>query len=339
MKTTIARHLIEQYTHEGDIVIDPYCGSGVVPLEAVTRNRHVIAGDTNPYGVLLTRAKLFPPASKDAALKHLEERWAGAICRLKQQDLRTVPSWVRRFFHPETLREALAFRDECFEKHDWFLLACLLGILHHQRPGFLSYPSSHLVPYLRDKLFPRDKYPELYQKRDVLLRLRAKVERAFKRPAWGTNVSAQVWNADSRHLPLSQLAHAVVTSPPYMNELDYVRDNRLRLWLLNRANSEQKDLRRRDREQQFRQLIRETSCHIATRLHEHATFAFVVGEVTRGGKSQDSAQIIIDEFRITSPLNQFRLIDRIDDKIPDIRRSRRDLRGTKNETVLIFKRG
>jgi hypothetical protein len=33
------------------------------------------------------------------------------------------------------------------------LLASMLGILHHQRPGFLSFPSSHLIPYnVRRKL-------------------------------------------------------------------------------------------------------------------------------------------------------------------------------------------
>ena len=98
------------------------------------------------------------------------------------QDLRTVPVWVRRFFHPETLRSALAFRDTCIERRDEFLLACLLGILHHQRPGFLSFPSSHLVPYLRDRKFPRKSFPEMYEERDVLVRLEAKVRRTYRRP-------------------------------------------------------------------------------------------------------------------------------------------------------------
>src|SRR5271154_7164939 len=60
-------------------------------------------------------------------------------------------------------------------------LASLLGILHHQRPGFLSFPSSHTVPYLRGKAFPRWKYPKLYEYRSHADRFEAKVERAFRR--------------------------------------------------------------------------------------------------------------------------------------------------------------
>ena len=62
-----------------------------------------------------------------------------------------------------------------------FLLSSMLGILHHQRPGFLSYPSSHTVPYLRKNTFPPKEYPELYLYRSVKDRLIKKVRRAFKR--------------------------------------------------------------------------------------------------------------------------------------------------------------
>ena len=148
---------------------------------------------------------------------------------MSKQDLRSVPQWVRKFFHPRTLREALAFRDACVEREDHFLLACLLGILHHQRPGFLSYPSSHLVPYLRDRKFPRDIYPEMYERRDVFTRLQAKVRRAFRRPPIPYSGSRRVLAVDAREFPRVRNVRAVITSPPYMNELDYVRDNRLRL--------------------------------------------------------------------------------------------------------------
>ena len=133
--------------------MDPFCGCGVVALEAAGNGRHVVAGDWNPYAVLLTRAKLFPPRDQETAESRLQRAWNLSRERVGKQDLRTVPQWVRRFFHPETLRNALAFRDVCLYLGDEFLLACLLGILHHQRPGFLSYPSSHLVPYLRNQKF------------------------------------------------------------------------------------------------------------------------------------------------------------------------------------------
>jgi hypothetical protein len=138
MKTTIARYLVEEYTRPGDIVSDPFSGCGVVPLEAVLGRREVFATDINAYAVALTRAKLTAPDTVEAASARLRRRWKASRVRLADQDLRTVPLWVRKFFHPITLRSALALRDECTAKRDWFTLACLLGILHHQRPGFLS---------------------------------------------------------------------------------------------------------------------------------------------------------------------------------------------------------
>jgi hypothetical protein len=167
MKISMARSLIQNWTHQGDLIVDPFCGCGAVALEAAANGRGVVAGDWNPYAVLLTRAKLFPPPSLRAAERRLREIWKLSRKSVGQQDLRIVPAWVRRFFHPQTLRSALAFRDTCVEMGEHFLLACLLGILHHQRPGFLSYPSSHLVPYLRDRKFPRPLFPEMYDQRDV----------------------------------------------------------------------------------------------------------------------------------------------------------------------------
>ena len=123
MKTTMARSLIEQYTKPGDLVIDPFCGCGVIALEAATRMRNIYAGDLNPYAVLLTKAKLHPPESLEDAEEKLKIAWKLSLKRFKSQDLRKVPKWVRNFFHPETLKTALAFRDICMERDEYFLMA------------------------------------------------------------------------------------------------------------------------------------------------------------------------------------------------------------------------
>jgi hypothetical protein len=91
------------------------------------------------------------------------------------------------------------------------LLASLLGILHHQRPGFLSYPSSHLVPYLRQLKFPRRKYPELYERRDVLSRLEAKILRTFRRQPPPYGEARHVVTKDAREFPRVRGIRAVIT--------------------------------------------------------------------------------------------------------------------------------
>ena len=162
---------------------------------------------------------------------------------LPTPDLRRIPQWVRAFFHPRTLKETLRLTQVLKRERHYFLLGSMLGILHHQRPGFLSYPSSHLVPYLRSNKFPKSPYPELYEYRSIAPRLKAKVERALKRTPEASLTAlvdgVRLSSAKSVNLPDS--IDCVITSPPYMDALDYRRDNRLRLWFLGESSSERAD--------------------------------------------------------------------------------------------------
>lgn len=339
MKTAMARALIQACSRQSDLIVDPFCGCGVVALEAVVNNRRVVTGDWNPYAVLLTRAKLFPPKSLQAAERRLHNLWKLSRELLREQDLCIVPLWVRQFFHPETLRSALSFRDACVDRGDDFLLACLLGILHHQRPGFLSYPSSHLVPYLRDRKFPQQLFPEMYEERDVLSRLEAKVRRSFRRSPRAYTVSRRVVHTDARQFPRVRSISAVITSPPYMNELDYIRDNRLRIWFIKRSLPEGLELVGRDRDKAFTELLRGVCIRLAPGIKHGGHFILVVGDATRGGnRTGRTAELTRQLFETEAALDVFRLDSTYHDTIPDIRRSRRECRGTKAETVLVYRK-
>jgi SAM-dependent methyltransferase len=188
LKSSIAQDLILKYSRPGELVVDMFCGSGTVPLEAARLGRRVFASDASIYAVTLTQGKLQAPMTNEAALAELEDLLR-CVESLPVPDLRCVPRWIRAFFHPHTLKEALRFTEFLQRQRKNFLLASMLGILHHQRPGFLSFPSSHLVPYLRSKKFPQADYPDLYTYRPLAPRLRAKVERALKRPPTQADVS------------------------------------------------------------------------------------------------------------------------------------------------------
>lgn len=337
MKAAMARSLINEFTRPGDLVVDPFCGSSVVPLEASASGRRVAAGDWSPYAFVLTKAKLLPPQNLTQALRHFEKAWTLSRRILDQQDLRTVPKWVRSFFHPETLRSALAFRDACVFLHEQFLLACLLGILHHQRPGFLSYPSSHLVPYLRDRKFPRSEFPNLYLERDVRSRMLAKISRTYKRFPNRVFTKPRIYCVDARDFPVTHDIHAVITSPPYMNELDYVRDNRLRLWFIERSLPAGLELGTLNKKEAFKALLSIVCCRLAPMIRPKGVFALVLGDATRGGQSINTATIAKQIFSRNDELNKFELIAEYRDKIPDVRRSRRECKGTKAETILVYR--
>jgi len=331
LKPAIARNLVSEFSAPGEIVLDPFCGSGTIPLESVLLGRGAIAADTNPYACLLTRAKLAPPATLEIALAKLGRAWIKAERR--EVDIE-APDWVTKFFHPETFRAALALFDELMESREYFLASCLLGILHHQRPGFLSFPSSHLVPYLREKKFPRSEFPEMYEPRAVLPRMEAKIRRSYKNyvPASAESV---VKYGSVGGISVRVPVGALITSPPYMNALDYRRDNRLRLWFLDRKtkNYFPEPTDRRDGLARMTQDLAKLAVSV---VKPSGYVVLVVGEVVRR-KRQTShpSEYFLDALR---SVGGFDLKRAIRDEIPDIRRARRDGRATKTEHVLVFQR-
>ncbi|MFB3880289.1 MAG: DNA methyltransferase [Armatimonadota bacterium] len=337
MKSSMARQLVAAITKPGDTVLDPFSGSGTIALEAWIAGRSVIANDLNPYAALLTRAKLHPYRSLGHALNRLAVLSAQAEAGLSDVDLRRVPRWVRAFFHPETLREAIAWTRVLRATRSHFLLACLLGILHHQRPGFLSYPSSHSVPYLRDRKYPREAFPELYEYRDVRSRLERKVERSFRRrPELDFGLRRECHARDARSLSLQHEVRAVVTSPPYMSQLDYARDNRLRLWFLGHTDWRVLESSLSPAESRFFDLME--SCFALWRrvTPPGGSCVLVLGDKCTRKYNNPLPDAIQD--LATRAVGGYSLVFRHSDTIPDLRRVRRCCRGSVIETVMVFQR-
>nr|WP_179275302.1 DNA methyltransferase [Rhodococcus sp. 06-1059B-a] len=236
MRPELAAWAIDACTKPGDRVYDPFCGSGTVLLEAQSRGRIATGSDLNPYAILLSRAKL--NASKNSlpsSGSEFIEKYALRVDGKKSTTLTAnVSQELKSMYHPDTLVSLLAWVRILQDAGDDFGLACLMGIAHHQRPGFLSYPASHTVPYLRNKSFPVESYPELYEYRDVESRLQRKVDRALSRLPDFANVieNGTVKFGNSGELSGECTFDAIITSPPYMGQLHYGRDNRIRLELL-----------------------------------------------------------------------------------------------------------
>ena len=336
LKSVIARDLILEYSQPGDLLADPFCGCGTVPLEAAALRRRVFASDSSIYATTLTKAKLQAANSHHHALRQLDL----SLVEVERQllpDIQSIPEWVRCFFHPQTLREVARLAEHLKRKRRYFLLSALLGILHHQRPGFLSYPSSNLVPYLRSRKFPREIFPELYEYRAVAERLRAKLIRTMKRmpPPGFTEQVIAFRRSSVENVTLPADIDCVITSPPYMNALDYIRDNRLRLWFLDHTAPDKAENQRSNRPG-FRRAIRALASKLQTSTSAHATCIFIVGEKTaRNGESFPSRELT-HTFLANAP--DFKLVDMINDRIPDVRRSRRRLHGVKVENILVFRK-
>lgn len=337
IKSSMAASLVSRFTNEGELVYDPFSGSGTIALEAWLARRRVLANDLSPYAYLLTRAKLFPYVSISDALADIENVEKSIKRRYDQVDLRSVPRWVRQFFHPKTLREIVAWNTALKKKHLFFLQGCLLGILHHQRPGFLSFPSSHTVPYLRLKKFPPNRFPELYEYRSLRERLEAKVRRALKRlPALNPTVSRHCFSKNAAIFTPVDHIDAIITSPPYMRQLNYGRDNRLRLWLLGVADWKKLDKRVSPSEVVFLSLMR--SCLTLWRdiLSSHGRCVLILGD-SRSRIYDLTLPDVITKLAVEE-IGNYKVHCRYSEEIPKIRRVRREYCGSQSETILVLTR-
>ncbi|MBL7201126.1 MAG: DNA adenine methylase [Anaerolineae bacterium] len=341
MKSGMAKALVNVYSKPGDTVLDPFSGSGVVPLEAVLAGRRAWANDLSPYAYVLTRGKLGTPGSERLAMQRARELIDAVEQEAPSVDLAVVPEWVCEFFHPDTLREALAAFRILRQKRDYFLTACLLGILHHVRPGFLSFPASHLVPYLRKNKYPPDEFPDMYAYRDLRSRLLAKVKRAYRRhmlPIDWEERQYHVWQVNAMNLPIQdETVNAVVSSPPYFGALDYARDNRLRLWFLGCEDWRELDASLTANRKAY--LLQMTTClqEIYRVLEATSYCVLVLGDVERDGKIRRTAEILA-ELAIDATRGGFEIETIYDDRIPDERRSRRKTRTTKFERILVMRK-
>lgn len=336
LKSSIAADLIRSYSNTNDLVVDPFAGSGTIPLEALALGRRSFGADISPYAAILTKAKTGPLPDLAVALEQIDEYLAESFL-LPDPDLRKIPQWVRSYFHPRTLKEVCRFVQVCKSNDNAFLLACTLGILHHQRPGFLSYPSSHLVPYLRTKKFPRELFPEMYSYRDLRSRLVAKVTRALSRAQFSPRAASVEFSftpIESTRFP--KRFDSIITSPPYMNALDYGRDNRLRLWFLGKEMVDQIDIANKSPLATFSRQISKLAFEAERGLSFRGTCVLVVGETVRRSSRGHPAETVVDVISTHAP--SLKLDHIIVDEIPDVRRSRRDKRGVKREVVLVFRK-
>jgi SAM-dependent methyltransferase len=337
LKSGMARVLIEEFSRRGETVLDPFCGSGVVPYEALLAGRHAIGNDLSPYAYVLTQGKMLAPQSHAEAVR----RALGALDEAAGEpyDPAQVPEWVRAFFHPQTLHEIVTVCRVLRRRREYFLLACLLGILHHVRPGFLSYPASHLVPYLRIKKYPPEAYPGMYGYRPLRPRLLAKVSRAYRRfQPIDPGLRRLVLQANAMSLPLDDgSVDTIVSSPPYYGALDYGRDNRLRLWFLGVDDYRQVEQVLTSNERVYIPEMTRALGEMLRILKPGRAAVLVLGDYHRNGHRQDSATAL--EQIVREQYGEHAAVQRsLVDEIPDERRARRRTRTTKQETIVVVRK-
>jgi len=116
MPPHISRRLIRMYSkNQEDLVLDPFCGSGGVLVEAMLYDRMAIGVDLNPLAVLIAKVKT-TPLNPETLYKVKYKLLEGAAQRLKSSNYK-VPNIknLDYWFKPEAVAGLAAIKEELEE--------------------------------------------------------------------------------------------------------------------------------------------------------------------------------------------------------------------------------
>lgn len=316
-----AHWLIQIATKKEDIILDPFCGIGTIPLEANLLGRRSIGIDLNPYAYHISLAKM----DRRPIEEHLN--WLKkAKLDTAHINLKEVSDFVKQYYHPETLKEVIAMRDLLLKEKKWFLLGCFLGIVHGHRPAHLSRPSGLIIPYK-----PKDKIPEY---KEVIPRMIAKVKRMY-RDGFNIEPNGQIFQADSRKMPLKDNSvDVIISSPPYFNTLDYIGGNRLRLEILGYPENE-RNILKKELIQDYKNYLIEMEKvmkEINRVLKPQGKIIFILGDLHKNGKIINTAEEV---KKIIEPLD-FITHKIIDDELPYNKSIQRKDSGKRLDRIMII---
>lgn len=241
----LANYFVQKYSQPGDVVLDPFSGRGTTALQARVSGRRVIGNDLSPLAYVLTRAKANPP-SWLSVMKAVDEFEREFDKRRRRGG--DVSEDIKMLFHERTLAQLVFIKERllCRNMTEWsaemFMIAgALAGIMHGswRNDGTSQYLSismpntfSMSPAYVR-KFIAEHGLEKLPQ--DVFERLRDKLARLYLDDIAGT--VGDVFHEDATELmgkgPLKpRSVDLVVTSPPYLQVVNYGTANWIRLWLL-----------------------------------------------------------------------------------------------------------
>lgn len=252
-------------------------------LEAALLNRNAIGNDINPLSVLLCRPRLNPPSI--AALSK----------RLSMLDWRhDVPPEhdLLAFYHPDTLHELLALREYLLDRtaagqidavDDWIRMVAINRLTGHSTGFFsvyslppnqaVSVEAQRKINAKRNQIPPRRSVP------DTILRK----SRSLLKDGMPPHVECAFSTAPADRTPVIADASVdlVVTSPPFLDIVQYASDNWLRCWFAGiDANAVEISMHRRPED--WTAFVHKVFLELARVVRPGGHVAFEVGEVRNG---------------------------------------------------------
>lgn len=233
----VAGAMVQLFSSAGDLVLDPFCGSGTVALEAALAGRRSVVVDQNPFACLLTRAKTNPVPSSlvrsmaDEVLRRARsgsgvgreptfwnlERWYPPAYLFELRRLRGAIEGMRKVIAPEVL-----------DLLDVIFLNTARGISYADP----SYSVPVRIAKSRRLSASGQRHLRQLECADPLSRFREQSELAARRMESyrnlleGRSPAVAVLHGDARNAerwPGLARADLIVTSPPYPGSQKYIR--------------------------------------------------------------------------------------------------------------------
>lgn len=283
-KSQLPGFFIGHLTQPGDRVYDPFSGRGTTAVEAALLGRAPAANDVNPLSAMICGPRLAPPTLDAVRI------------RLSRIDVTNVAAPDPRdddllvFYHPDTLGQIKALRhyllDRELDQADAWIRMVALNRLTGHSPGFFSVytmPPNQAVSATSQRRINqrRNQIPPVRDVKALIARKSSDLLRDGPPPP---HRAAILLTGPAELTP--GLADAsvdlIVTSPPFLDVVDYTGDNWLRCWFAGIDSADVPiDMHRGI--PAWEAFVRRTFVEFARIVRPGGFVAFEVGEV-RGGK-------------------------------------------------------
>lgn len=241
-KPQLPRFFIDSLTKPGELVYDPFSGRGTTVIEAGLRSRNVVANDANPLSRIMTEPRFFPPdpAVVGKRLKAIPMNSGAADIDLSM------------FFHPDTEKEIVSLKDYLVDRNDharmdqidrWIAMVATNRLTGHSNGFFSVYtlpPNQAVSPQSQQRINKkREQVPEYRNTHQIILKKTKSLLRSLTAAETSSLVragkSALFLNGDARKTPhiRNNTVQLTVTSPPFLDIVQYREDNWLRCWFNN----------------------------------------------------------------------------------------------------------
>jgi hypothetical protein len=284
-KSQLPAFFIDRLTVPGDRVYDPFSGRGTTAVQAALMGRTPAANDVNPLSAMLSGPRFVPPA-----VAAVRDRLAALDLTNAAADRRDAD--LLAFYHPKTLRQikalhtSLLSRGSAIDPLDAWIRMVALNRLTGHSPGFFSVytmPPNQAVSAVSQRKInlARNQSPPERDIRAIILKKTLSLLSDGPPPP---HPPATLLTGPADHTPAlpDGSVDLIVTSPPFLDVVDYEGDNWLRCWFAGINPADVRIDRHRDIPA-WEAFVRRAFTEFARIVRPGATVAFEVGEV-RGGK-------------------------------------------------------